>query len=222
MLDYTKAAIQKTVDDFKKLMYVIEFLSQIIYIAYLAYTLFTAADFFIVNLILLLISTLYFIFFLYVTRGKYNYVENKKIKKRAKRVYNHTKKVLKLYTLGVTIYGFFLTSKHVTIFSLGFMVMMVVGWVLGLVFEIISSIIENRVGLVLSGLEADWQQVIKPAKAVGNFFKKVTGKEVEPEPEPSKNRILLEKRVAENKAKELLEKQGKITKKKKQKVEQAE
>lgn len=222
MLDYTKAAIQKTVDDFKKLMYVIEFLSQIIYIAYLAYTLFTATDFFIVNLILLLISTLYFIFFLYVTRGKYNYVENKKIKKRAKRVYNHTKKVLKLYTLGVTIYGFFLTSKHVTIFSLGFMVMMVVGWVLGLVFEIISSIIENRVGLVLSGLEADWQQVIKPAKAVGNFFKKVTGKEVEPEPEPSKNRILLEKRVAENKAKELLEKQGKITKKKKQKVEQAE
>ena len=222
MLDYTKAAIQKTVDDFKKLMYVIEFLSQIIYIAYLAYTLFTATDFFIVNLILLLISTLYFIFFLYVTRGKYNYVENKKIKKRAKRVYNHTKKVLKLYTLGVTVYGFFLTSKHVTIFSLGFMVMMVVGWVLGLVFEIISSIIENRVGLVFSGLEADWQQVIKPAKAVGNFFKKVTGKEVEPEPEPSKNRILLEKRVAENKAKELLEKQEKITKKKKQKVEQAE
>lgn len=222
MLDYTKAAIQKTVDDFKKLMYVIEFLSQIIYIAYLAYTLFTATDFFIVNLILLLISTLYFIFFLYVTRGKYNYVENKKIKKRAKRVYNHTKKVLKLYTLGVTVYGFFLTSKHVTIFSLGFMVMMVVGWVLGLVFEIISSIIENRVGLVLSGLEADWQQVIKPAKAVGNFFKKVTGKEVEPEPEPSKNRILLEKRVAENKAKELLEKQEKVTKKKKQKVEQAE
>ena len=222
MLDYKKAAIQKTVDDFKKLMYVIEFLSQIIYIAYLAYTLFTATDFFIVNLILLLISTLYFIFFLYVTRGKYNYVENKKIKKRAKRVYNHTKKVLKLYTLGVTVYGFFLTSKHVTIFSLGFMVMMVVGWVLGLVFEIISSIIENRVGLVLSGLEADWQQVIKPAKAVGNFFKKVTGKEVEPEPEPSKNRILLEKRVAENKAKELLEKQEKVTKKKKQKVEQAE
>jgi hypothetical protein len=42
--------------------------------------------------------------------------------------------------------------------------------------------------------------MLKPVKSVGNFFKKVAGKEIEPEKEKSKNRLWLDDKVAENKA----------------------
>jgi hypothetical protein len=53
--------------------------------------------------------------------------------------------------------------------------------------------------LLIEGLEADYESMTKPARSVGNFFKKVTGKEVE-EKEPTKARLFLEQKVEEEHA----------------------
>ena len=50
-------------------------------------------------------------------------------------------------------------------------------------------------------MEADYKNVTKPARSVGNFFKKLTGKKVEEEPAPSKNRVILDKLVAKERRK---------------------
>ena len=58
----------------------------------------------------------------------------------------------------------------------------------------------NRINLFIEGLKADYETITKPVKTVGNFFKKMAGKEIEEAPEPTKQRIILDQRVAEARA----------------------
>ena len=207
MLDYTKAAFKKTVDDFKRIDYIRNVLTQLVYIAYLVYALVVAKDYLWANILLLTLSVAYFVFFLFATTGKRK--ADKRTKSLVKSIYKRCKQLIKLFTLGLTVYGFCLTANHFTPISLFFVALMIVGWILQIVFEIILRIFVNRVNLFMEGLEADYQNLIKPAKTVGNFFKKLTGKEIEPEKEPTKNRLLLDKKVAQAKQEALQKKQEK-------------
>ena len=64
MLDYTRAAIDKTISDIKNTGYIISIGSQSIYICYLIYALFASVGNTVVNAILLALSVGYFIFYL--------------------------------------------------------------------------------------------------------------------------------------------------------------
>ena len=75
MLDYTIVATKKTVDDIKRFTLVFSILTQILYIAYLAYALISNVGFTWLNIPLLAVSVAYFVFYL-VIRGK----NGKKIK----------------------------------------------------------------------------------------------------------------------------------------------
>ncbi len=217
MFDYTKAAFNKTIDDFKRLDYTRQVLTQLIYIAYLIYALVDAQNYIWANIPLLLLSVGYFVLFLYATAGK---EKKKKLKTKAEKAYNFCKKIIKLFTLGVTVYGFFLTANHVTPLSLLLVAMMIVAWILEIVFGVIAKIFVNRINLFTTGLEADYQNLIKPAKTVGNFFKKMTGQDVEPEEVPTKNRLILEKQVAQDKRNAWEKKQEKRQEKQRLKEEQ--
>ena len=46
-------------------------------------------------------------------------------------------------------------------------------------------------------LDADVENLLKPVKTVGNFFKKAMGQEVPPSAEPSKRRLWLDKKMSE-------------------------
>lgn len=63
MLDYTKMAIKQTVSDLKKTDYIRNVATQIIYIIYLIYTLIVGTGILALNIVLLVISTSYFVFF---------------------------------------------------------------------------------------------------------------------------------------------------------------
>lgn len=208
MLDYTKAAIQKTVDDFKRIDHVRNFATQILYIAYLIYALFAGAGIWWANAALLAISTAYFVFFMIVTK------EKKALKKTVARIFTRCKQLIKLVTLGIMVYGICATTKHVTAPSVVFSAFLIVGWLLQIVFEVVFRFFINRAQFILEGIEADYEQLVKPAKTVGNFFKKLTGKEVEPEKEKSKQRLWLDKKVAENKISKEEEKREKKRSKK--------
>lgn len=72
---------------------------------------------------------------------------------------------------------------------------MIVGWILQIIFEVLIKILTNRVNFILEGLEADLDNMLKPVRSVGNFFKKVTGKEVAPPKELTKNQLKLKEKV---------------------------
>ena len=198
MLDYTKTAVKKTVEDFKKLDYIRNICTQAVYIAYLAYAWITGAGILWANIVLLALSTAYFIFFLIATAGLPNGA--KRLKKRVRDVFLVCKKTVQLYTLGVMIYGIYATTTHITPISVILSAFMIVGWVLQIIFEVVFRFFLAKANLIIAGMEADYDQMTKPVKTVGNFFKKLAGKEIEPEKEKSKHRVWLDKKVAENKA----------------------
>ena len=209
MLDYTKMAIKQTISDLKKTDYIRNVATQIIYIIYLIYTLIVGTGYLALNIVLLVISTSYFVFFLTMTSlGKTP--EGKTVKKTGTAVYVWCKRLIKLFTLGLTVYGICTAVEHVSALSVILAALMIVGWCLQIIFEVLIKILTNRVNFILEGLEADLDNMLKPVRSVGNFFKKVTGKEVTPQKELTKNQLKLKEKVeayrAEQKRKKAEEK----------------
>ncbi len=205
MLDYTKAAIKKTVDDFKRLDYIRNIVTQVLYIGYLIYALIASSGVLWANILLLTLSAAYFVFFLVITAGEKSKAK-KKVKKLATQIFKRCKQLVKLFTTVVMVYGVCVTTKNVTPLAVVLAAFMIVGWLLQIVFDVIFHLFIKRANLLIEGIKADAQAMAKPVKSVGNFFKKLTGKQVEPEPEKSKERIWLDNKVAENKAERAEEK----------------
>ena len=217
MLDYTKTAVRQTVEDFKKADYIRDVATQAFYIAYLTYALIARAGVFFANIALAVLSVAYFIFFLCITKAGKD-IDAKPSKKAVAMIYRVCKKLITLYTLGVAIYSIYVTASNVSVTSLLLTVALIVGWILQIVFDLIIRVFVSRVNLLTEALEADVQSATKPVRAIGNFFKKVTGQEVTPEKEPTKTRLYLDKKVAERREEErqrkLREKQEKKERKK--------
>lgn len=214
MFDYTKTAVNKIIADFKKFFYRFSVGAQIVYIAYLIYALIANAKLWIVNTVLLTLSVAYFLFFLIATAKD----ANKTLKKRVKTIFKRCKQVIKFFTLGVMLYGIWQTSTNADPLSVILTALMIVGWVLQILFEVILTFFLNKVNFVWEAVQADKDEITKPVKSVGNFFKRITGREVEEEPkEPTKNRLLLDGMVEEYREKKTLERQEQKLAKKEEK-----
>ena len=205
MFDYTKTALQKIADDFKRLVYLFNVVTQLAYMAYLTYALLAPIGIWWVNLTLASIAVTYFVFFMIITRGNPLYVKHN-LHKVVQNIFTISKLLLKFFTIGVMLYGIYNTTQNVTPVGVILSAMMIVGWLLQSVFGIIGNIVSSRFQLLMSALEADKEEMTKPVKAVGNFFKRITGQEIEPEKEKSKTRLWLDKKVEETRTKRREEK----------------
>ncbi len=194
MLDYTRAAGKKILDDIQKFSLVCSILTQVFYIVYLIYALWTDTGIFYANLPMLVLACAYFAFYCY----HQNYGASKKIAKNLSVSFKWSKRIVKLFNLGVIAYGIFFTATAPTPVSIILSTLMAVFWVADLLFEFISKVVKSWWSLLLAGLQADVEIVTKPAVAVGNFFKRVSGKEVEEAPPPSKERMFLDGIVKSN------------------------
>lgn len=192
MFDYTKAAFKQTVEDFKKIDFVRNIATQTLYIAYLIYTLCAGFGLLVANILLLALAVGYLGFFLFMTLKP----PTKRVKNAVKTAFTRCRQLIKLYTLCVMVYGVWLTAEHVTPLGLILSALMIVCWVLQILFEVVFKFFLNRANFILEGMEADYENMTKPVRTVGNFFKKMAGKEVEEEKAPTKNRIILDQKVA--------------------------
>jgi hypothetical protein len=77
--------------------------------------------------------------------------------------------------------------------------MMIVAWILEIVFGVIAKIFISRIHLFTTGFETDMENLKKPVTTVSNFFKKLSGQDVPPAPVPTKQQLILEKQVAQDK-----------------------
>lgn len=192
MLDYTKVALNQIETDVKKVSLVSNVISQLVYIAYLVYTLLVKAGVFTVNVILLVLSVGYFAFFLYATSQEMK----DKIKRTVRLVYKRCKQFIRLYTLGVMIYGLCLTAGNASTASVVFTVLMALGFLVDIALEFFVKYFISRSHMLLEAMKADFETATKPVRTVGNFFKKITGHETVEE-EPTKERKILDKKVSE-------------------------
>lgn len=190
MLDYTKAAFGKIVDDFKKFIFSFSIAAHAVGILYLIYTLFATQGILAVNIILLILSTAYLIF---LCKQGID-AKNKLQQKIAQRIFKWSKLILKLYTLGIALYALNSTINDVDGLSVILTALQLIGWVLQVLFEVVSLLLEKLYDLIYTAVLADVEQMKKPFTTAGNFFKKVAGKEIE-EIEPTKTRAFLDNLV---------------------------
>ena len=194
MFDYTKTALDKIKTDFNRLIFVVRIVMQVLGIVYLLYSL-------IVNLItpswklcitipLLLIAVTAFAFFL-LEKRKY-------VQKTVKTISTYCKRSLKFLSLAITMYSLFSAASNVNPADVIFTALLLVIWLLQVVFDLLAYLIISRIDMFKAALVADVEEVKRPVEAVGNFFKRMSGKEIEPPKEKSKHRIWLDEKVSQS------------------------
>ena len=72
---------------------------------------------------------------------------------------------------------------------------MVAFWFIQVAIELFTYIFEYQSELFIAAIEADKDTILKPINAVGNFVKKVVGKEPEQPKEPKKILKVLDKTI---------------------------
>ena len=191
MLDYTRLALQKTFEDFKRIGHILGIITQLLYIAYLIYSIIAQAGRWWIKAIFLTISVAYFVFYLIVY-----YTKKKRLQKIGKKIVKRSKLVIKLFDLGIAFYSISVTIENVKPESVILLASMISFWLLQVVFDIITTVIENRINLILEGWKADLEEIRRPVDNVSNFVKKITGQPVEPKQEKTKQRVWLDEKIS--------------------------
>ena len=197
MFKYTRAAIYKTVDDFKKFIKIFGLTSQILYIAYLIYALASPIGNAVVNVIFLITSLSYLGFSFYYILDPEKI--SKATKKITKRTYKWSKLAIKAYTLGATVYGICIAPSAVSSAAIILAVLTATLWLFQVILECIIFVFEIKMEFIMDSFQADIQDIMKPAQAVGDFVKRITRKEVEEKPNYEKLKSKLNKFISEKK-----------------------
>lgn len=192
MFDYTKAAWQKTKEDLNKLGFAINLSLELIYIAYLIYAIIIGSGLFIINIILGILCIAHLVFYLSITKfGKDPACENCKfLKKWIASLFKWSKRVIRLVTISFAVYDIITTDENdlISLLLTGFMI---IGWILGIIADVVIKILKDRVTLMIDGIEMD----VLPAIKILNFFKKMRGEEVEENIISSKNESVLKEKA---------------------------
>ena len=192
MFDYTKTLFHKTVDDFYRIANVFTICTQIIYIGYLVYATIASTGIFITNLIMLIISSAYFIFFC-VALSYEKLKKNKRIRKYIKSYYKLAKHLIQLVVISVSVYNLVssTTSDVITIPMLVTAVM-IFTFIIQVILEAICAILSARVNLFIEAFKADMEPLKKPIDTVNGLINRIKGNEPEEKSEPSRARRLLD------------------------------
>lgn len=193
MFDYTKAIFYKTLADLKLFAKIWTISTLGVYIAYLIYAIAAGSGNLVANIILLTLTSVYFTFYLVMIIKRSELLKAKR--KIVKKTYKYSKYVINAVTLTTALYSIWLYPDNVHPFKLLITVFMMIMLVVQLALEVSVIIVEKRFNMFMEAFHADIEVVTKPVNTVKNVFKKITGQEVEPEKERSKDRIYLDNLV---------------------------
>ena len=223
MLDYTRAIFTKTKKDFDFTVTLFQFVTQIVYILYLVFCVFSKNNsIWYLHLTLLLISAAFLVFDA-ITFNGIKIAQNEQIptsqkKEKSKRIKSIKKRrsnvrkvkfyvshFLRTLVLLSAFYPIIVSPYSVHPLSIMCTTLMVTLWLAQILLEIVRVVFEKRLDLIIEALKADIEFVTKPVSAVKNTVGRIFGKEPTPEPEPSKERVYLD---------------GLVTKRREEKAEQ--
>ena len=191
MLDYSKAALKQVESDFKMLVHLLTLSGLVTYLIYIVYALVTNAGEGWINITLGAATLSYLVYYLtcyYITGVDSD-------SRRVGKSYKVFKLAMKAISLLTAIYGIYNTAGRVSAVSVIITSLMVVVWILQVLFELVSYFVRTRLRLIVEGLEADFENMIKPLTAARDFARKIVGKPVAEKKTPSKLRVFLDEKV---------------------------
>lgn len=142
MFKYTISAINNSLDIVKKLIYILQILIQVSYIGFLAYKIIFDNTYFVINIILTVISFVYLIIFIFTSNEFYT-EEDKQRRKIIKYVFKIIKYIINIYLIVITTNSLIINqgSEPVNIILL---IMMILGLIVNIIFDIVLEIINKQ------------------------------------------------------------------------------
>ena len=188
-LGHTKAAFRLIGEELKTFAFIANLIAQITMLGYLTYNLITSSGLWYINLALLVISLVYFTFSI-ITRVK---EVQKKTQAEVKRALKWTKRVLKLYPIGIALYSLFLATSNLTPIALISPIVITVAWLLDIIINVLYLIIEARATLIMDSLAEDFQRW----PVVGNWARQLANNQ---DNEPNEKMDVIREMAAAEKA----------------------
>ena len=181
MLTCTKAVLAKSLEDFKRSVYIMCLISNLIYVVSIAYAIFDKNGRLYFNIPLLAISVIYFVFY---AISYYRFYE-KKIKRSVVIANRWFKIAAHALTLAVTIYSLYAATEKPHFLSVLFAALTTISWLFQVLSFLIVRFFEVRMELLSAAFEEDTVNIRRPINAVGAVISKIKGEEPEPKPEMS-------------------------------------
>lgn len=153
MVKYTKSAILDVFDFIKRLIYFGEISIQVIYIGYLSFRLITNSGILLANIMLLILSLGYLIYFIATTREFYT-LEQSESKKEIKLVVKISKRIVSLCVLGISIYNLIINPDATSI-EIVLTVLLIFGFAGSIIGDSLVSMINSKIQLIGSSFKYD-------------------------------------------------------------------
>ena len=196
MFERTKAAFNKTVRDIKKLIFLFTLGGLIVNVAYLVYALIAPSGNEIANWILLGTTAAYLLFYLVITSFGKELDGKKTLKKGAKIAFKWLKRLVKVYTLAIAVYGICIGNEKITPLFIVLIGGQALAVVFGLIFDLLAIVIERRAQLFIDGFMADIEPVLKIKRGMENVSRFFHREPKIPDPTPNENQLYLEQLAA--------------------------
>lgn len=170
MFDNSKGVILDTLDTIKRFFLAIDITIQLTYIGYLVFAVATGKGILVANILLLIISLAYLVYFLFTTKEWYTR-EEKKTRARVKKISKTVKRVINAIVIVFSIID--LCTQPFSGMSLLMTIVMIVGFILSIAMEVLAtSYIEHRKKLIFEAIKRDVSVISKPVGFVRGLFKK--------------------------------------------------
>ena len=187
MLKYTKAAIDKIKEDLKVGVALFEIITLILMLTYLILALSFSFGNLIINIILLVVVSIYFLFYLANLKFRFKWFNS-----IFKKYYRIIRLIILASSLTITLYELYVTTNEVNPVTIILVTLLIIFWLLQVVIEIIYRLVVNEIDLLLQAIAQDKESALEPVKKI---FKEET--------KPKSKKILrLEKKMEKVKEKE--------------------
>ena len=150
---YIKTRLKTTIYEFKRIYYYLSIFLQLLFISFAITSIVNCKGILMVNVLLIVISSLY-LPILFLTYWK-NDRAAKEFRKNIKRACSVSRIFVNGINIGFAVYGIFITSGNVRFADAAILTLMILGWVLAVLLQLITYYTEIKKRLIVEAFKQD-------------------------------------------------------------------
>lgn len=169
MFEYTSSSIKDTLDLIKRTIYFSNLVIQFLYIFYLVFRFYNQIGYLFANIILLVVSVFY-LFYIILKTGEFNTKEENKSKKFVRSVVKNIKRILYIYLIVLATSQLYFNPTDNDNILILMTALMIFGFLLSIFFDLILMNIDQRFEIITNSMSYDIKRLKIEKKAIATMF----------------------------------------------------
>ena len=173
MFNYTKSASLELADLIKSNLYFFDLAIQLTYIGYLILRIYMGIGLASANIVLLLLTTGYLLYFVLTTKEFYRPQEKNK-KASVRRTVKYLKRLVYVIIIGLAFIELSSNPDVIDNVNILMTLLLIFGLVLSIIFDLVLKVVDHRFKLVVNAFHYDYHQLINEHTIKTSLLDKVT------------------------------------------------